>query len=234
MAKSASGDNSDLSISSVDFTSNVTTTVGTNRGGGRSDNAENGGNGGDDGVDAVVGQSASNAGFRLRAPVALTILCAAVGVSAMVYHLTATNQHELFHQQYDGAASKVLTSFAEIVRGKFSAIGSLALQCSQYVQAQPNATWPNVVVADFQNRAYVARVLSGAIFTQVISIVTDAERGRYPACRSPLLSCRYISGTRGCLHFYSLSFPLLKQQLPMKPMPCNRAPSGCKKQETTW
>ena len=64
--------------------------------------------------------------FRLRLLVIFTILMAAIGVSLAVYFLTSTSEQSQFEQQFDGAASKIATSFSEIIDAKFSAILSLA------------------------------------------------------------------------------------------------------------
>ena len=132
-------------------------------------------------AEETVGKHENAVVFRLRVVVMLTILFTAVGVSLAVYFLTSKSEEELFEQQFEGAANKVLSSFALIIDNKFSAMGSLALQCSQFVKSQPNMSWPFVLVDDFQNRAYNARKLSGAVFTRIINIVEEEEREKWEA-----------------------------------------------------
>ena len=129
----------------------------------------------------AVGQKESAVVFRLRALVALTILLTAVGVTAAVYLLTSSSQQQLFEEQFAGAATKVLSSFVKIVDDKFSALGSLCMQSSMFVQSQPALSWPRVTIDGFQERSFLARRLSGSVFTRLINIVEEEDRSDWEA-----------------------------------------------------
>lgn len=131
--------------------------------------------GGNESTSLDVGKKESAAVGRLRGLVVAAILFAAVGVSVAVYILTSNSEEDEFQIQFEGAASKVVTSFEDIVAKKLAAIGSLAVQCSLYARSQ-NATWPFVTTGDFQLRSATARELSGSLFTRLVPVVTNETR----------------------------------------------------------
>ncbi|CAB9511628.1 Receptor-type guanylate cyclase gcy [Seminavis robusta] len=132
----------------------------------------------DDGAMAI-GKEESAQVFRLRLLVLLAILLAAVAVSLVVFFLTTNSEVDEFETQFEGASTKILTSFEEIVDRKLSAIGSLGLQASLFAASQPNQSWPCVTINDFQIRAAVTRELSGALFTRLIPVVVEETREKW-------------------------------------------------------
>jgi hypothetical protein len=126
--------------------------------------------------DVAIGKEESVHVFRLRILVLLAIFSAAVAVSLVVYFLTANSQTDEFETQFEGASSKILTSFEEIVDRKLVAIGSFALQASLFAASLPNASWPLVTLSDYQLRAAVTRELSGSLFVRLCPVVVDETR----------------------------------------------------------
>lgn len=68
----------------------------------------------------AIGKEESIQVLRLRLLVLLAIFLAAVAVSISVYFLTANSEKDEFEQQFEGASSKILSSFEEIVDRKVS------------------------------------------------------------------------------------------------------------------
>ncbi|KAG7341693.1 PAS domain containing protein [Nitzschia inconspicua] len=113
--------------------------------------------------------------FRLRVLVILALLSAAAAVSAVVYKITADSEADEFESQFAGSATKILSSFENIVQDKIAAVGSLALAATIYT-ANNNITWPFVALDSFQERAAIAKSLSDAIFIGMYPIVFDENR----------------------------------------------------------
>ena len=123
----------------------------------------------------AIAQEESAQVFKLRLLVLLVIFLAAIAVSLAVYFLTANSQTDEFENQFEGASSKVLTSFEDIVNGKLTAIGSIAVQASLFASSQ-NLSWPFITLSDFELRAAVARELSGSLFIRLVPLVVQEKR----------------------------------------------------------
>jgi hypothetical protein len=128
-----------------------------------------------DGTNDIV-KSESTAVFRLRFLVFMAMLFAAVGVSLAVYFVTANNENEEYHAQYDGSASKIITSFEEIAGKKLAAISSLSVAATSYARSQPNTTWPFVTLNDFQQRAANIREFSNSLYVRIIPVISEEDR----------------------------------------------------------
>ncbi|KAG7354872.1 hypothetical protein IV203_004228 [Nitzschia inconspicua] len=76
---------------------------------------------------------------------------------------------------FAGSATKILSSFEEIVQDKIAAVGSLALAATMYT-ANNNITLPFVALDSFQERAAVAKSLSEAIFIGMYPVVLNENR----------------------------------------------------------
>ena len=79
---------------------------------------------------ASIAKDESAVVFRLRMLVFLVLFLAATAVPVFVYYLTSANEREEFVSQFEGASTKILASFEEIIEKKLSAVGSLAVQAS--------------------------------------------------------------------------------------------------------
>jgi hypothetical protein len=128
-----------------------------------------------DGTNDIVKRE-STAVFRLRFLVFMAMLFAAVGVSLSVYFLTSNNEDEEYHAQYDGSASKIITSFEDINGQKLAAISSLSIAATSYARSQPNTTWPFVTLNDFQQRAANIRKFSNSLYVRIIPVISEEDR----------------------------------------------------------
>ena len=128
---------------------------------------------------ASIAKDESAVVFRLRMLVFLVLFLAATAVSVFVYYLTSANEREEFVSQFEGASTKILASFEEIIEKKLSAVGSLAVQASLYVNTQPNVTWPFVTVEDWELRSGITRDLSGALFARIAPVVEPNDRAAW-------------------------------------------------------
>jgi hypothetical protein len=120
-------------------------------------------------------KSESTVVFRLRSLVFLVMLFAAVGFSLAVYLVTANNENEEYHAEYDDSAFKVITSFEEAGQ-KLAAIGSLSVVATSYARSQPNTSWPFVTLNDLQQRAANIRELSSSLFVSIIPVISEEDR----------------------------------------------------------
>ena len=80
--------------------------------------------------------------------------------------------------RFFGAASKVLTSFEDILEQKIAAIAALGVAMTASAQ-ETNSTWPYVTLHDFQQRSASTRSLSGSFFSAVLPIITEATRSEW-------------------------------------------------------
>ncbi|KAG7358627.1 hypothetical protein IV203_015216 [Nitzschia inconspicua] len=116
--------------------------------------------------------------FRLRVLVILALLSAAIAVSAVVYKITYESEEDEFETQFAGSATKILSSFENIVQDKIAAVGSLALAATIYT-ANNNITWPLFALDSFQERAAIAKSLSDAIFIGMYPVIFDENRSAW-------------------------------------------------------
>ena len=132
---------------------------------------------GEDNLQAIKDRLSKNetkAVFRLRVLVVFVLLCASAAISVVVYKITRDAQINVFHIQYEGAADKVIQSFADIVK-KMGAISGLSLAACSH-STDNESSWPLVTLSNFQERAGNARALSGALFVSINPLVEDRQR----------------------------------------------------------
>jgi len=92
----------------------------------------------------------STAVVRLRSLVFLILFLTAVAVSAALFWITRQGESSEFETQYDGAATKVLESFADIVY-EMGAISGLGVASSAH-SVDHKSDWPFVTLSNFQQR----------------------------------------------------------------------------------
>jgi hypothetical protein len=122
-----------------------------------------------------LGQAETNAVFRLRLLVFLVMLLAAIAVSFTIYIITSKAEQDEFESQFDGAASKVLETFDNVVQQKVSAISSLAVAIIAH-GIDHSRDWPFVTLSSFQQRSSTARKLADALFVTISPIVSEENR----------------------------------------------------------
>jgi hypothetical protein len=119
-----------------------------------------------------LGQAETNAVFRLRLLVFLVMLLAAIAVSVAIYIITSGAEEDEFESQFDGAASKVLETFDNVVQQKIAAISSLAVAIIAH-GIDHSRDWPFVTLSSFQQRSSTARKLADALFVTISPIVSE-------------------------------------------------------------
>jgi hypothetical protein len=122
-----------------------------------------------------LGQAETNAVFRLRLLVFLVMLLAAIAVSFTIYIITSKAEQDEFKSQFEGAASKVLETFDNVVQQKVSAISSLAVAIIAH-GVDHSRDWPFVTLSSFQQRSSTARKLADALFVTISPIVSEENR----------------------------------------------------------
>jgi hypothetical protein len=122
-----------------------------------------------------LGQAETNAVFRLRLVVFLVMLLAAFAVSVSIYLITSKAEEEEFESQFDGAASKIVETFQNVVQQKVAAISSLAVAIIAH-GVDHSRDWPFVTLSSFQQRSSTARTLSDALFVTISPMVSDEDR----------------------------------------------------------
>jgi hypothetical protein len=122
-----------------------------------------------------LGQAETNAVFHLRLVVFLVMLLAAIAVSVTIYIITRGAEQDDFESQFDGAASKVLETFNNVVHQKVAAISSLAVAIIAH-GIDHSRSWPFVTLSSFQQRSSTARKLADALFVTICPIVSDENR----------------------------------------------------------
>ena len=128
----------------------------------------------------LLAKAETQAVFRLRVLVILALLCAAVAVSLVVWFITSRAEDEDFETNFEGASTKLLDSFKEIVGQKMGAVASLGVSYTAYARSKEEI-WPFVTMNDFQQRAASARSLSDALFLEILPIVTEEKRSEWEA-----------------------------------------------------
>jgi hypothetical protein len=122
-----------------------------------------------------LGQAETNAVFRLRLVVLLVMLLATIAVSVTIYIITNGAEQKEFESQFDGAASKVLETFNNVVEQKVAAISALAVAIIAH-GIDHRRSWPFVTLSSFQQRSSTARKLADALFVTISPLVSDSNR----------------------------------------------------------
>jgi hypothetical protein len=122
-----------------------------------------------------LGQAETDVVFRLRLLVFLVMLLAAVAVSVTIYLITSKAEEEEFESQFDGASSKIVETFQNVVQQKVAAISSLAVAIIAH-GVDHSRDWPFVTLSSFQQRSSTARTLSDALFVTISPMVSDEDR----------------------------------------------------------
>jgi hypothetical protein len=113
--------------------------------------------------------------FRLRVTVICILILATAGISCGVYAVTQSAEKAEFDAQLTGNSDKVLRSFEEIFKEKFGALSTLGVSFTSFASGH-NLTWPFVTMNDFQQRAASARRVSNALYTQILPIISGANK----------------------------------------------------------
>jgi len=111
-----------------------------------------------------------------RALVLVVLLIAAVAVLVTVWLISSLLEKEDFKDNFEGAATKLLDSFQQIVKQKVGVIAALSgVSYTSYARSR-NDTWPLVTINDFQQRAAGAGSLSDSLFLEILPTVQQEDR----------------------------------------------------------
>lgn len=125
-----------------------------------------------------LGQRETRVVFRLRLLVFLVMTLAAAAVSITVYFITSRSEQDLFETQFDGAASKVLETFQNVLGQNVAAITTLSVAVIAH-GIDHSRDWPFVTLSSFQQRSSTVRKLSDTLLLSVCPLVTDQDRREY-------------------------------------------------------
>lgn len=144
--------------------------------------------------------------FKLRLLVLTALILVTVAVTLLLWFTTTRAEEEDFQTNFEGAATKLIESFEEIVAQKLNAIGGFGVSLTSYAMdqkrqqlrektttftttfADDNTTtttqqeppvWPFVTAPNFQPLAQTARSLSDALFLCVVPIVEPAQKEQW-------------------------------------------------------
>ena len=123
-----------------------------------------------------IAQEESRIIFWLRSLTLTALVLAAVGVCVAIWYLTSQAELEEYENQFDGSASKIITSFEDIVSQRLTALASLSVSFTSYVRNQPDVEWPFVTINDFQERSLTTRENSNSLFVRIIPKVPLEQR----------------------------------------------------------
>lgn len=133
--------------------------------GGKTTNSSDSANGGPNKFSQVESQKV----FRLRMAVIGVLILTALAVSSAVFKITVQGEVDEFETQYEGAASKVIDSFEDIMI-KMESVAGLGVSFTsegQRLSAEEGGviseSWPFVSLYDFPTRARNVLQLSGAL-----------------------------------------------------------------------
>ena len=113
--------------------------------------------------------------FRLRVLVILILICAAAGVSVLVYSISNQAEEQDFNTQFSGAAKQLYEEFEAIGRNRISQLGSLAVASIAH-GVDHSRSWPFVTLSSFQQRAYTTKVNSGLLEVSLNPLVSEEDR----------------------------------------------------------
>jgi len=108
--------------------------------------------------------------FRLRLIVMGVLICTAAIVSSVVYMIVRDGQEQEFKNQYEGAASKVVAAFEQIMIRMESVAGLATAYTSQGMH---HNAWPFISMEEFPPQARNALALSGSLWIGMHPIITN-------------------------------------------------------------
>lgn len=115
---------------------------------------------------------------KLKTIVFGVLLVAACVVSGMIYLFTHRGEVSEFEAEYEGMAGEIIERFERVLLDRIFALASVGVAFTTFAEAT-NATWPFVIMNHFQERAKVAKELSGAMHLQMVTYVEDPVREQW-------------------------------------------------------
>lgn len=115
---------------------------------------------------------------RLRYLILLILIVAAIGVSLMVYYVSSNAEEDELVTQFEAASSRLVDAFDAIRTDRVATLASLAVAAIAH-GVDHSREWPFVSLSFFQQRAYTAKVDSGAIQVSIAPFVSEQDRALY-------------------------------------------------------
>lgn len=112
---------------------------------------------------------------RQRWLVLVILLCAGVGVSVLVYFLSKQSFEDEMEAQFQSASTRLTDAFEAIRTQRIATLASLAIAAIAH-GVDHSRDWPFVTLSSYQQRAFTAKLNSGALQVSIIPTVPDAER----------------------------------------------------------
>ena len=110
----------------------------------------------------------------VRIVIVTMLVLVAAGVSVGVYFIMKQSNENQFVLQFEGAASKVVEHFEEIMV-EISSVSALAIAASAHSVDHDDAEWPYVSLSNFAERAGNARWSSKALQVSINPIVYSSQ-----------------------------------------------------------
>jgi hypothetical protein len=110
--------------------------------------------------------------------VLLILTLVAVGVSVLVYFITKKTYNEEMYSEYDAASSRLLDAFDAIRTDRIATLASLAIAAIAH-GVDHSRDWPFVSLSSYQQRAFVAKLNSGALQVSIVPFVPEDNRSAW-------------------------------------------------------
>ena len=129
----------------------------------------------DDEDEELAGREDTKMAANLRVVVILLFIGMAISVPSIVYTATRNNQRETFEATFYSLAGKAVDGMESQFAKKVSAIDSLRISITSYA-LNTNATWPNILIPDFDLRGDSVRDLADTLLVGFHPLVTSETR----------------------------------------------------------
>jgi hypothetical protein len=112
---------------------------------------------------------------RLRKIVIQSLMAITLGLCIAVYTVSSSAEQDQYIKQYEGATLIIQDTFNNIMTSRIGIVSSLGVALIAHGEDH-SRKWPFVALSSFEERAYTARVQSGAIYLHVNPVVTEEDR----------------------------------------------------------
>mmetsp|Transcript_14767 Transcript_14767/g.26491 ORF Transcript_14767/g.26491 Transcript_14767/m.26491 type:complete len:1228 (+) Transcript_14767:159-3842(+) len=115
---------------------------------------------------------------RLRFIVLAILTMVAVGVSVLVYFITKQTGEEEMESQFFSVSSRLVDAFVAIRTERIATLASLAIAAIAH-GVDHSRDWPFVSLSFYQQRAYTAKLNSGALQVSIAPFVSNETRSAW-------------------------------------------------------
>lgn len=132
----------------------------------------------DDEARQILSKQESEDVFRLRVTVILVLFAAAMAVSASIFLMISTSEHQEFENQFEGIAERIVDAFEGIPQQRIGAVSSLAIAASAH-GVDHHQHWPFVALSSFQERSTSIRNQAQALFVAIAPLISQTDRSEW-------------------------------------------------------